>query len=87
MSDETILIRNGTVIDGTGAPLFHADILIERGRIAEIFRDAAQIPPSSDVKTLDATGLYIAPGFIDIHSHSDFTLIADPARSARLCRA
>ncbi len=64
-----ILIHSGTVIDGTGAPSFKADIGIMGGRIVAvghlIDREAAQ--------TLDATGKVVCPGFIDIHQHSDFT--------------
>lgn len=77
MSD-SILIQNGTVIDGTGGAPYQADVLVENGKIVEIFRapvSGLQSPVSS---TLDASGLIVAPGFIDIHSHSDFTLVADP---------
>ncbi len=67
-----LVIRNGTVYDGTGAEGRLADGLIDRGTIAgigEIEADAAEI---------DATGLAVAPGFVDIHSHSDYTLLMDP---------
>lgn len=49
-------------------------MLLRDGRVAEIGR----IPPTPGVETLDATGLIVSPGFIDIHSHSDFTLFVDP---------
>ncbi|MCC7162421.1 MAG: amidohydrolase family protein [Anaerolineae bacterium] len=78
MSQESVLIRNGTIMDGTGSAPFLADLLVENGRIAEIFRDASLSPRSPDLMPLDAAGLVVAPGFIDIHSHSDFTLVADP---------
>ncbi|PYV08598.1 MAG: hypothetical protein DMG07_25375 [Acidobacteria bacterium] len=69
-----LLIAGGTVVDGTGRPRQRADLLVERGRIAEIgFFDAP-----ADARRLDAGGLLVAPGFIDIHSHSDFTLLLDP---------
>jgi N-acyl-D-amino-acid deacylase len=61
-----IIIRHGTLIDGTGAPLYQADIAIAGDRIATI-GDLAHATASSD---LDATGLYVAPGFINIHSHA-----------------
>ena len=80
MTDFDLLIAGGEVVDGTGAPPFRANLAIKAGRIAEIIphgaldaQVAAGNPPA-----LDARGLLVAPGFIDIHSHSDFTLLADP---------
>ena len=74
-----LVIEGGTVVDGTGAAPVRADVLIESGRIAAMGR--FDKPP--DAAVLDATGLLVAPGFIDIHSHSDYTLLVDPrARSA-----
>src|SRR5678809_6885 len=69
-----LLITNGTIVDGTGAAPFRADIAVTDGKITDI----GTIPSQPGVKTIDATGLVVAPGFIDIHSHSDFTLFADP---------
>ena len=68
------VVRGGTVIDGTGGPPVQADVRVSDGRIASIGRH----PPREDVAEIDATGLIVAPGFIDIHSHSDFTLLLDP---------
>ena len=68
-----ILIRNGQVVDGTGNPWIHADVAIKGDRIIAI-------GPLSDAKAthvIDAAGLVVAPGFIDIHSHSDFLLFED----------
>ncbi len=69
-----VLIRNGTVFDGTGAPGVEADVALSAGRIAAIGRrlgdDAAVV--------IDARGLAVAPGFIDIHSHADGTMFKDP---------
>jgi N-acyl-D-amino-acid deacylase len=67
-----LAFRNGTVYDGTGAEGRVADVAIEDGRIAGIGRIDA------DALEIDATGLAVAPGFIDIHSHSDYTLLVDP---------
>jgi N-acyl-D-aspartate/D-glutamate deacylase len=67
-----LLVRNGTVYDGTGAPGRVADVLVDDGRIAGVGRIDA------DARELDATGLAVAPGFVDIHSHSDYTLLMDP---------
>ena len=67
-----LVLRNGTVYDGTGAEGRVADVAIEDGSIAGIGRIDA------DAQEIDATGLVVAPGFIDIHSHSDYTLLVDP---------
>ena len=59
------LIRNGTVIDGSGAAPFRADVAVLGGRIVRV----GDLPGASATTTVDATGLYVAPGFINIHSH------------------
>ena len=69
-----LIVRGGTVVDGTGATGFRADVGISAGRV-EVIGDLAAVESSL---VLDATGLTVAPGFIDIHSHSDFTLLVDP---------
>ena len=68
-----LLLRGGHVVDGTGAPSFRADLAIADGRIAALgnLDDA----PAADV--LDISGLAACPGFIDMHSHSDTTLLVD----------
>jgi N-acyl-D-aspartate/D-glutamate deacylase len=63
------LIRGGTVADGSGAPPVRADVLVRSGRIAGV--EAPGTIPADAVSVLDATGLVIAPGFIDVHSHAD----------------
>jgi len=68
--DLDLVIANGTVVDGTGSPRYPADVGVERGRIAAIARPGAL----RGRRTLDAAGLAVAPGFIDIHSHSDWIL-------------
>ena len=62
-----LLIAGGTVIDGTGRPSFAADVAIKDGRIL----DVGTIPAPENVPCLDACGLYVTPGFVDVHSHSD----------------
>ena len=70
----SLLIRNGTVMDGTGSPGKKADIRIREGRIAEI---APDLDPQ-DEQVIDATGAVVAPGFIDSHTHFDATIYWDP---------
>jgi N-acyl-D-amino-acid deacylase len=62
-----LLIRNGRVLDGTGNPWFPADIAVKDGRIAAIGR----LSETTAATVIDATGRYVAPGFVDIHSHAD----------------
>ena len=74
-----LVIRNGTVYDGTGAEPIAADVAIA-GRP----RSPPSAPsPPADCPELDAAGLAVAPGFIDIHSHSDYTLLVDPRARER----
>ncbi len=68
-----LVIRGGTVIDGTGAPGRRADVAIEGERIRAIG------PGLSGARTLDASGCVVAPGFIDIHTHYDAQVFWDPA--------
>jgi N-acyl-D-amino-acid deacylase len=68
-----LLIAGGTVVDGSGAKRFTADVGVRKGRIAKI--GALGNPPAA--RKLDAAGLIVAPGFIDMHTHSDRTLVAD----------
>lgn len=75
---DEIEIVGGTVIDGTGAPPYRGDLRVVNGRIADVIRNPAREDAEQNAMRLDAHGLYVTPGFIDIHSHSDFTLIADP---------
>src|ERR1043166_8608576 len=69
-----LLIAGGTIVDGKGGEPFVGDVLVHDGRIAEM--GALQRP--ADAEIVDANGLIVSPGFIDIHSHSDFTLFNDP---------
>jgi N-acyl-D-amino-acid deacylase len=65
-----ILIQNGTVVDGTGAPAFAADVRIKDGMIAEVGKGLA---PNGE-RIVDATGCYVSPGFIESHTHYDASM-------------
>jgi N-acyl-D-aspartate/D-glutamate deacylase len=68
------IIKNGTVIDGTRVPRYRADIGVKNGKIAQIGR----LNSSDAKKVVDANGLIVAPGFIDLHTHYDAQLHWDP---------
>jgi N-acyl-D-amino-acid deacylase len=70
--DFDVVIRNGRIMDGTGNPWFYGDVGIEGDRVRAIGRVEAK-----GKREIDATGLIVAPGFIDMHSHSDWTLLED----------
>ncbi len=73
-----ILIKNGRVLDGTGNPWYPGDIGIRDGRIVEIGR----LEDGTADTVIDATGLYIAPGFIDVHSHAAGGLLREELKGA-----
>jgi N-acyl-D-amino-acid deacylase len=75
-----LLIRGGDVIDGTGAPARRVDVAIRGDRIAAIERDSA----GGAEHVIDAQGHVVAPGFIDVKTHSDFTLPLYPRAESRV---
>jgi N-acyl-D-amino-acid deacylase len=75
-----LLIRGGTVIDGTGAPGRRADVAIQGGRIAAVGADLAK----DGARIIDAKDRVITPGFIDIHSHSDEAMFVNDALESAL---
>ena len=74
-----ILIKNGTIIDGTGGLRYKSDLGITGGKISAI----ASLEESEAGTVIDGTGLVVSPGFIDMHSHSDVTLLDDPLRESK----
>ena len=75
-----LIIKNGTILDGTGGPGFTGDIGITADEIAAI----GNISPDQGKRVIDAKGLHISPGFIDIHSHSDGSILGYPAAESRI---
>jgi N-acyl-D-amino-acid deacylase len=75
-----ILIRGGTVYDGSGSPGALGDVAISDGRIAAVGPELS----GGAAKEIDATGLAVAPGFIDIKTHSDFTLPINPKAESKV---
>lgn len=73
-------ITNGTVIDGTGSPPSRADVGIEGDRIVDV-GDLSQAEARAEV---DASGRYVCPGFIDVHSHSDAYLLIEPFAPSKI---
>src|SRR5688500_262444 len=66
MSEFELVVRGGTVVDGTGEPAREADVAVIDGRVAEVGRVAGR-----GKRELDARGLLVTPGFVDIHTHYD----------------
>jgi N-acyl-D-amino-acid deacylase len=69
-----LAVVGGSVVDGSGRPAFKADVGVEGGKISEV----GSIHPDEAGLTIDASGLVVAPGFIDMHSHSDMDLLVNP---------
>lgn len=75
------IIANATVVDGSGAPRFAADVVLENGTIHSINAPGTLDLAAGDI---DATGLVLSPGFIDMHAHSDLQLFLNPEHYAKL---
>src|SRR5262245_3101403 len=76
-----LVIRGGRIVDGTGSPWFRGDLAIRGDRVQLVGR----VPEGAQARrTIDATGMVVAPGFIDIHSHSDSPLLEDGAGQSKI---
>jgi N-acyl-D-amino-acid deacylase len=64
-----IVLKNGKIIDGTGNPWYKTDVAIKQGKIVKI----GLIESEESFEIVDAEGMTVSPGFIDIHNHADFT--------------
>jgi len=76
-----LLIENGTVVDGSGAPGFPAAVGVRDGRLALLHGGTAEVGAATRI---DAAGLVVAPGFIDLHSHSGLMIFADPLHEPKV---
>ena len=79
-SSYDLVIRGGRVVDGTGNPWVYADVGIRDGRIVRV----GQLAGADATRVIDATGLVVAPGFIDLHTHSDSQLLADGTAQSKI---
>lgn len=77
-----LVLRNGTIYDGTGALPFHGDVAVLDGRITAV----GSISEAWTSRTIDATGKFICPGFIDIHTHSDISVLYTPGMDSSLAQ-
>ncbi|MXY78992.1 MAG: amidohydrolase family protein, partial [Chloroflexi bacterium] len=73
-----LVLSGGHVVDGTGGAAFRADVAVEEGRIAALGR------AGSARRVIDVSGHLVAPGFVDMHSHSDLALLAEPGADAKV---
>ena len=77
MAEYDLVIRGGTIVDGTGIPRYMADLAIKDGRVAKISGKIS----AGGAKEIDASGCIVAPGAIDLHTHYDAQLNWDPYAS------
>jgi N-acyl-D-aspartate/D-glutamate deacylase len=77
MPELDLLVRGGTVVDGSGLPAFTADVGVRDGRVAAVGR----LHGASATRSIDADGCVVAPGFVDIHTHYDAQLHFEPTAS------
>jgi N-acyl-D-amino-acid deacylase len=75
-----VLIRNGRIVDGTGSPWFSGEIGIQGGKIVALRPRVGD----SAARVIDAAGLVVSPGFVDMHTHSDLRVFAHPEEDSKL---
>ena len=81
MTDNTFTIRGASIIDGSETPAVKADVIVVDGVIAEVGK---LIKGNERGRIIDATDLTLAPGFIDMHAHSDLAVLSDPEHLAKV---
>ncbi len=74
-----LLIKGGSVIDGAGSHAYAADVAVDGDSITAIGRTGGEA-----AHTIDATGMAVAPGFVDLHSHADFNFFVDPGADSKI---
>jgi len=79
-ADYDLLLKGGKIVDGTGNPWFYGDVALRDNKIVAVERE---ISGTAD-KTIDVSGLIVAPGFIDIHSHSDWVILEDGKAQSKI---
>jgi dihydroorotase/N-acyl-D-amino-acid deacylase len=79
-ADYDLIFRGGRVVDGSGAPWFVADVGVRGGKIAAVGR----LDGSRAGRVIDATGLYVAPGFIDLLGQSEYNVLVDPRAASKI---
>jgi N-acyl-D-amino-acid deacylase len=77
------LISSAILVDGTGEPRRNVDVLVD-GAVITTIADAGSVAPEGVDRTIDATGLVLSPGFIDMHAHSDLQILVNPDHYAKL---
>src|SRR5215212_9862081 len=75
-----LLFTNGRVLDGTGSPWLSADVAVADGRIVAVGRQLG----GEAARTIDVGGQIVAPGFYDMHSHADISLLVDPRHEGKV---
>ena len=75
-----LIVRGGTILEGTGEPAFSGDVGIRDGRILAV----GNLTGATAARTIDARGMMVTPGFIDIHSHVDLELFRDPRAESKV---
>lgn len=78
-----LLIKNCRIVDGSGVPWYRGNVAVKDGHIVKI-GTGSQMQDSPAAETVDGCGFYLAPGFVDIHSHSDTTLMKYPQAESRI---
>ena len=87
----TLTIRNGLIVDGTGAPAFVGDVVVEGDSISAVLPSTPHPAPSTSGEAaqapctvIDATGCIVSPGFVDAHTHSDAYLVLEPDAPSKI---
>jgi N-acyl-D-amino-acid deacylase len=86
MSPARTVLRGALVVDGSGGAPYRADAVLSGGRIAQLHREGDPGPRPGGGVLLDADGLALAPGFVDMHAHSDLALLTDPRHEAKVAQ-